>query len=164
MTGSNMGGLFVGFAKYICIFFGVVFGIAAFFTTGWVLVALAMAALVLLGLGWKFHVDIRQAEEAYYASRRESEASMRRNNPFYNAMHELMEELNARDLRSFTIGQREGSAPDGSGTWSQYFLVQVMMADKAGTSQLTRDGLSFAEWQAKAPSAIGKYPVVVQIR
>ena len=161
MTGSDMGGLFIGFAKYICLFFGVVFGMGACFASGWLLLLLAAMALVLLGLAWKFHIDIERSEAAYYASRRESEASMRRNYPIYDALCQLSETLKAAGLRNYTTGQRHESAADGSGKRSDYLVVrtQVETRDAAGQPATLKGGVPVALWRAKVPSAIGEYPV-----
>ncbi|MFA7340033.1 MAG: hypothetical protein WC028_24860 [Candidatus Obscuribacterales bacterium] len=161
MTGSDMGGLFIGFAKYICIFFGVVFGVGAFFTSGWLLLLVATLAVALLGLAWKFHIDIARAEAAYYASRRQSEASMRQNNPFYDALCQLGERLKAEGLSNYTTGQRNGSARDGSGNRIDYLLVRVEVEtrDAVGEPITAKGGVPVALWQATIPSAIGNYPV-----
>lgn len=160
MTGSEMGGLFIGFAKYICIFFGVVFGVGAFFASGWLLLLVAALAVVLLGLAWKFHIDIARAEAAYYAGRRQSEASMRQNNPFYDALCQLGERLQAAGLSNYTTGQRNEST-DGSGKRSDWLVVrtQVETRDAAGQPSTLKGGMPVALWQSKVPSAIGKYPV-----
>lgn len=164
MTGSEMGGLFIGFGKYICIFFGVVFGAGAFFASGWLFLLLAAIAVVLLGLAWKFHIDIERSEAAYYASRRESEASMRRNNPIYDALCQLSETMKAAGLSNYTTGQRNETAADGSGKVSDYLLVrtQVETRDAAGQPATLKGGVPVALWQAKVPSAIGQYPVRVE--
>jgi hypothetical protein len=164
MTGSDMGGLFIGFAKYICIFFGVIIGVGALFTSGWLFLLLAAIALLLLGLAWKFHVDIRRSEEAFYASRRQSEASMRQNNPAYDALRKLSEEMHRQGLRNFTTGQRDGNAPHGSGSRSQYLLVraEVSKLDGNGKPITMKDGTPAALWQSKVPTTIGDFPVRVE--
>ncbi len=164
MTGSEMGGLFIGFAKYICIFFGVVFGVGAFFASGWLLLLVAALAVVLLGLAWKFHIDIARAEAAYYAGRRQSEASMRQNNPFYDAFCQLGETVRAAGLSHYTLGQHNGSARDGSGNRIDYLLVrvEVQTRDAAGEPIIAKGGVPVAQWHSKIPSAIGKYPVRVE--
>lgn len=164
MTGSEMGGLFIGFAKYICLFFGVVFGVGAFFASGWLLLLVAAMAVGLLGLAWKFHIDIARAEAAYYAGRRQSEASMRQNNPFYDAHCQLGERLKAAGLSNYTTGQRHEGAADGSGKGSDYLLVrtQVETRDAAGQPVTLKGGVPVSLWQAKVPSAIGEYPVRVE--
>ena len=161
MTGSDMGGLFIGFAKYICIFFGVVFGVGAFFASGWLLLLVAALAVALLGLAWKFHIDIARAEAAYYAGRRQSEAAMRQNNPFYDALCQLGERLKAEGLSNYTTGQRNGSAKDGSGNRIDYLLVrvEVQTRDAAGEPITAKGGIPITQWHSKVPSAIGNYPV-----
>lgn len=163
MTGSDMGGLFIGFAKYICIFFGVIIGVGALFTSGWLLLLLVVIAVVLLGLAWKFHVDIRRSEEAFYASRRATEASMRQRNPFYDALCKLSEEMHRQGLRNFTTGQREENAP-AEGSRSQYLLVraEVGQRDGEGKAITMKDGTAAALWQSKVPTTIGDFPVRVE--
>jgi len=164
MTGSDMGGLFIGFAKYICIFFGVIIGVGALFTSDRVLLLLAVIAVVLLGLAWKFHVDIRRSEEAFYASRRATEASMRQNNPAYDALRKLTEEMHRHGLRNFTTGQREGNAPHSSGSRSQYLLVRAEVGQRDGEGKPTtmKDGTAADLWQSKVPTTIGDFPVRVE--
>ena len=161
MTGSDMGGLFIGFAKYICIFFGVVFGVGAFFTSGWLLLVVAAIAVVLLALSWWCDIRIRRSEAAYYASRRQSEASMRQNNPFYDALRTLTEKLHAQGLTKFTTGQRTESAKDGTANRTEFLLVRVEVEtrDAAGEPITAKGGVPVALWQATIPSAIGSYPV-----
>lgn len=163
MTGSDMGGLLIGFAKYICLFFGVIFGVGAFFASGWLLLLVAALAVVLLGLAWKFHIDIARAEAFYYASRRQTEASMRHNNPFFDAFCQLGETLNAAGLSNYSTGQRNENA-DSSGKRSEWLVVrtQVETRDAAGQPITLKGGVPVALWLSKVPSAIGKYPVRVE--
>ena len=164
MTSSNMGGLVLAFFKYIFIGIGAICGVAAMFTSSWLMILLTAGAGIFWGLAMSIHIQLKRAEKAAYDSRRETEASMRRNNPFYDAMRTLTEIMQGRKLSHFTTGQRTKGGATTFDPRVEYLIVraEVEQVDGNGQPSVMKGGMPVSLWRSKVPTVVGIYPVTVE--
>ncbi len=166
MTGSEMGTLVVGFARFFGWVAAAILLIIALLTKGLTAAILAIVALgILAAVLWSGRV-LRKKERAYYAERAENERQARLNNPYYGAYCRLKEVLDEAELTgSYTTGQ---GRHDGKDTLFVY-ISEVNEWD--GDQPKTANGLPFRVLQARIPALIGfngagkagVYPVLIKV-
>lgn len=149
MTGSQQGGIVVGFLAIICWFLAAVCGVLAL--VGWFFSATTMAiiclvvGLIAFGAGLFFWRSLKAQGARYYAGRRH-----------FDAMMQLRTSLEPR-LPQGSYGVFQSTTNGGE----SLVVIAESVSEWNGDEPATVGGMPFAEWKAIVPATFRGYPVSV---